>query len=112
MATAATAEGAAWCRRRPAPRARGRTRPRHAGAGRRRPSRSPGHRTRVRVERSGSRGTAAGMRVVVIGATGNVGLTLVDALAADPAVDSIVGVARRVPEPDARLLAPKVTWRA
>jgi nucleoside-diphosphate-sugar epimerase len=36
------------------------------------------------------------MRVVVIGATGNVGTSTVRALAADPAVDSIVGIARRL----------------
>ena len=38
------------------------------------------------------------MRVVVIGATGNVGTSLVRALASEPAVDSILGVARRLPE--------------
>ncbi|NNH71398.1 NAD-dependent epimerase/dehydratase family protein [Nocardia uniformis] len=37
------------------------------------------------------------MRVVVVGATGNVGTAVVDALAADPAVTSIVGLARRMP---------------
>ena len=37
------------------------------------------------------------MRVVVLGATGNVGTSVVRALDADPAVDSIVGVARRAP---------------
>src|SRR5690348_7757242 len=35
------------------------------------------------------------MRVLVTGATGNVGSALVDALAADPAVDHVVGLARR-----------------
>ena len=40
------------------------------------------------------------MRVVVVGATGNVGTSLLDALAADPAVDSILGVARRRPAPE------------
>jgi UDP-glucose 4-epimerase len=35
------------------------------------------------------------MRVVVIGATGNVGTALVAALSREPAVDSLVGVARR-----------------
>jgi nucleoside-diphosphate-sugar epimerase len=46
------------------------------------------------------------MRVVVVGATGNVGTSLVDALREEDAVDEIVGVARRVPvgEP------PKTTW--
>ncbi|MEU6782480.1 NAD-dependent epimerase/dehydratase family protein [Nonomuraea angiospora] len=37
------------------------------------------------------------MRVVVVGATGNVGTSLVRALAADDGVTSIVGVARRLP---------------
>ena len=37
------------------------------------------------------------MRVVVTGATGNVGTSVVRALAADPAVDEIVAVARRRP---------------
>src|SRR3954452_23536743 len=35
------------------------------------------------------------MRVVVTGASGNVGTSVVRALGLDPAVDSIVGVARR-----------------
>src|SRR5436190_7910921 len=48
------------------------------------------------------------MRVVVIGATGNVGTSTVRALREDPAMSSIVGLARRVPEP-----APDgVEWRA
>lgn len=38
------------------------------------------------------------MRVVVTGATGNVGTSVVRALAADPAVTEIVAVARRVPQ--------------
>ena len=46
------------------------------------------------------------MRVVVTGATGNVGTSLVPALAADPAVDEILGLARRLPA----LELPKVTW--
>ncbi|MFC4011906.1 NAD-dependent epimerase/dehydratase family protein [Nonomuraea purpurea] len=37
------------------------------------------------------------MRVVVVGATGNVGTSVVRALAADDGVTSIVGVARRLP---------------
>jgi UDP-glucose 4-epimerase len=40
------------------------------------------------------------MRVVVIGATGNVGMSVLRALAAEPAVTSVVGVARRVPRSD------------
>lgn len=46
------------------------------------------------------------MRVVVTGATGNVGTSLVRALSADPAVTSIVGLARRLPKWD----VPKVEW--
>src|SRR3712207_440508 len=37
------------------------------------------------------------MRVVVIGATGNVGTGGVEALLAAPEVDEVVGIARRVP---------------
>jgi UDP-glucose 4-epimerase len=37
------------------------------------------------------------MRIAVTGATGNVGTSVVEALAADPAVDEIVGIARRMP---------------
>jgi nucleoside-diphosphate-sugar epimerase len=37
------------------------------------------------------------MRVIVVGATGNVGTSLVAALESDPEVRSIVGVARRLP---------------
>jgi nucleoside-diphosphate-sugar epimerase len=37
------------------------------------------------------------MRVVVVGASGNVGTSVLHALVRDPAVESIVGVARRVP---------------
>src|SRR5690349_9119539 len=54
---------------------------------------------------SGAVNTPA-MRVVVVGATGNVGTSLLDALAAEPAVDSVLGVARRAPE----LEVSKVDW--
>src|SRR5688500_12418855 len=37
------------------------------------------------------------MRVVVVGATGNVGTSVIRALEADESVTSIVGVARRLP---------------
>jgi nucleoside-diphosphate-sugar epimerase len=46
------------------------------------------------------------MRVVVVGATGNVGTSVVSALAADDSVDSIVGLARRPGGP----AHPKVRW--
>ncbi|MGH4025859.1 MAG: SDR family oxidoreductase [Pseudonocardiaceae bacterium] len=51
-------------------------------------------------------GPGTGRRVVVVGATGNVGTSVVEALAADPDVGSIVGVARRRPE----WAAPKTEW--
>ena len=38
------------------------------------------------------------MRVVVVGATGNVGTSLVSALSADPQIESVLGIARRRPE--------------
>lgn len=46
------------------------------------------------------------MRVVITGATGNVGTSLIGALADEPAVEAIVGIARRRPE----WTAPKTTW--
>ncbi|MBD0339102.1 MAG: NAD-dependent epimerase/dehydratase family protein, partial [Thermoleophilia bacterium] len=46
------------------------------------------------------------MRVVVLGATGNVGTSLLDALAAEDRVESVLGVARRLPA----LEVPKVEW--
>ena len=48
------------------------------------------------------------MRVVVVGATGNVGSALLEALASDPEVAEIVGVARRIPA----IRRPKVEWRS
>jgi UDP-glucose 4-epimerase len=38
------------------------------------------------------------MRVAVVGATGNVGTSVLDSLAREPAVDSVLGIARRLPE--------------
>jgi nucleoside-diphosphate-sugar epimerase len=52
----------------------------------------------MQVEWRGSRRKADQMRVVVTGATGNVGTAVVAALAADPAVSEVIGIARRVPE--------------
>ncbi len=46
------------------------------------------------------------MRVVVVGATGNVGTSLLEALAQEPHVESVLGVARRLPE----LELPRVEW--
>lgn len=48
------------------------------------------------------------MRVAITGATGNVGTSLVGALASEPAVDEIIGIARR----RADLELPKTTWVA
>ncbi len=47
------------------------------------------------------------MRVVVVGASGNVGTSLLRSLAEEPAVDSVVGLCRRLPEAS----FPKVEWR-
>ncbi|NGN69940.1 NAD-dependent epimerase/dehydratase family protein [Streptomyces sp. A7024] len=49
---------------------------------------------------------AENLRVAITGATGNVGTALVQALARDPAVGSIIGIARRRPE----WSPPKTTW--
>ena len=46
------------------------------------------------------------MRIVVTGATGNVGTSVIRALAADAQVDEIVGVARRLPT----WTAPRTRW--
>jgi len=48
------------------------------------------------------------MRVVVVGATGNVGTSLLRALADEPAVNSVLGIARRLP--GSRY--PKTEWAA
>jgi UDP-glucose 4-epimerase len=48
------------------------------------------------------------MRVVVVGATGNAGTSLVQALTDDPAVESVLGLARRLPS----WLPPKLEWAA
>jgi nucleoside-diphosphate-sugar epimerase len=48
------------------------------------------------------------MRVVVVGATGNFGTSVVEALAQDASISEIVGVARREPE----LAAPKARYVA
>jgi nucleoside-diphosphate-sugar epimerase len=49
------------------------------------------------------------MRVVVLGASGNVGTALLRALEAEPAVDEIVAAARRPPD---RWDSAKTTWRS
>jgi UDP-glucose 4-epimerase len=47
------------------------------------------------------------VRVVVAGASGNVGTSVLRSLAEEPRVDSILGLARRLPDLD----FPKVEWR-
>lgn len=56
----------------------------------------PGPR-RERIER---------MRVVVVGATGNIGTSVLRSLASEERVESVLGLARRVPD----LPVPKVEW--
>jgi nucleoside-diphosphate-sugar epimerase len=46
------------------------------------------------------------MRVVVVGATGNVGTSLLEALGREPAVESVLGIARRLPALD----FPNTEW--
>jgi nucleoside-diphosphate-sugar epimerase len=48
------------------------------------------------------------MRVVVVGASGNVGTSVLRALAAEPRVESVLGIARRTP----RQRFPKTEWRS
>ena len=48
------------------------------------------------------------MRIVVVGASGNVGTSVLRALAAEPRVESVLGIARRVP----RQRFPKTEWRS
>ncbi|MEU9762312.1 NAD-dependent epimerase/dehydratase family protein [Streptomyces sp. NPDC047987] len=50
--------------------------------------------------------THASLRVVVTGATGNVGTSVVGALSEDPDVAAVVGLARRLP----RISVPGVEW--
>src|SRR5919112_848214 len=54
--------------------------------------------TRPAVSLMGTAGRPHRMRIVVTGATGNVGTALLRALAADERVEEIVGIARRLPE--------------
>ncbi|MGV1049123.1 MAG: NAD-dependent epimerase/dehydratase family protein [Solirubrobacterales bacterium] len=46
------------------------------------------------------------MKVIVTGASGNVGTSVLKALSSDPAVEQVVGLARRVPS----VAVQKVTW--
>jgi nucleoside-diphosphate-sugar epimerase len=48
------------------------------------------------------------MRVVVMGASGNAGTSVLEALAHEDQIDEVVGVARRIPE----AAFPKVQWRS
>jgi UDP-glucose 4-epimerase len=49
------------------------------------------------------------VRIVVVGATGNVGTSVLRALEADASVESVVGIARRLPAPDS---GSKAEWAA
>ena len=51
-------------------------------------------------------GDAHGVKVVVVGATGNCGTSLVRALSQEDAVEAVTGVARRLPD----VTLPKVEW--
>ena len=48
------------------------------------------------------------MRIAVVGATGNVGTSILRALAEDPRVESVLGIARRLPQ----LAVPKTEFRS
>lgn len=52
-------------------------------------------------------GYVPAVRVVVVGATGNIGTSLLRALAADPEIESVIGLARRLPT----LRVEKTEWR-
>ena len=52
------------------------------------------------------------MRIVVFGATGNVGTAVVRALLTDSSITSIVGVARRLPDPGDPPDDPRLSWHA
>ncbi|MBT2408082.1 MULTISPECIES: NAD-dependent epimerase/dehydratase family protein [unclassified Streptomyces] len=57
------------------------------------------HRTPTPTPTPASGGAGGdGLRVVVVGATGNVGTSVVRALVDDPAVGSVLGLARRLPD--------------
>ena len=56
----------------------------------------------------GSPSDTGGRRIVVTGATGNVGTSVLGLLAADPRVDSVLGLARRAPD----WSLPKTEWAA
>ncbi|MGP3980055.1 NAD-dependent epimerase/dehydratase family protein [Streptomyces sp. KR80] len=47
-----------------------------------------------------------GLRIVVVGATGNVGTSVLEALGTDPQIGSILGLARRIPA----WTPPKTAW--
>jgi len=52
------------------------------------------------------RGHVVVVRVVIVGASGNIGTSLLDALANENRVDSVLGLARRLPESS----YPKTEW--
>ncbi|MCW6003611.1 NAD-dependent epimerase/dehydratase family protein [Micromonospora sp. CPCC 205371] len=52
------------------------------------------------------------MRIVVVGASGNVGTAVLRRVDAEPGVDAVTGVARRVPPPSAGAPYDRVDWLA
>jgi nucleoside-diphosphate-sugar epimerase len=50
------------------------------------------------------------MRIVVTGATGNVGTSLLAALEGEGSVDEVLGLARRAPGPELQRRLPKASW--
>jgi UDP-glucose 4-epimerase len=62
----------------------------------------------VRVCPTGAPGSGDPMRIVVFGASGNIGMALLGRLSGDARIDEIVGVARRRPE----VAIDKVRWEA
>ncbi len=60
------------------------------------------------VSRHAGRGKARVMRVVVVGASGNLGTSVLRSLSMEPRVESVLGVARRLPN----LKVEKVEWAA
>jgi UDP-glucose 4-epimerase len=57
-------------------------------------------------------GYSHGMRIVVVGASGNVGTAVLRRLGAEPTVEAVTGVARRVPPQSAGAPYDRVEWLA
>jgi uncharacterized protein YbjT (DUF2867 family) len=56
------------------------------------------------------------MHIVITGATGNVGTSVIESVATDPDITSVLGLARRIPtgkplrRPGRRPMSPRTTW--